>query len=81
MTDRNSAGTTNSTTTGSQYVVQNLPDRYIRSRVLDDYINARLDEFGHYWTRTVYQPWMLRERGRVTIRARFALLGMKLMGF
>lgn len=54
--------------TGSQYVVQNLPDRYIRSRVLDDYINERLDEFGHHWTRTVYLPRIQREWGGVTAR-------------
>lgn len=37
----------------SHYVVQHLPGRYIRSCVLDDYINSKLDEFGDQWTREV----------------------------
>ena len=37
----------------AQYVVQHLDHRYIRSQVLDDYINSKPQEFGTRWTRTV----------------------------
>lgn len=40
-------------TTSSQYVVQHLDQRYIKSQVLDDYINARPQEFGTQWMRQV----------------------------
>lgn len=56
MRDRGGSGGPTNTTTetrSSQYVMQHIPDRYIRPRVLDDYISARLDEFGNQWTREV----------------------------
>lgn len=31
------------------YVMQDLPDRYIKIRVLHDYIESRKDEFGVHW--------------------------------
>ena len=35
---------------GNGYQVQDLPDRYIRTRTLVTYLNSRLDEFGKEWT-------------------------------
>jgi hypothetical protein len=39
-----------SNSSAETYQVQDLPDRYIKSRVLEDYIAARLDEFGSNWS-------------------------------
>jgi hypothetical protein len=49
MSNQNPTNATGS----SQYVVQNLDQRYIKSQVLDDYINARQQEFGTRWMRQV----------------------------
>ena len=39
--------------TQTPYHLQFLEARYIRIRVLDEYINARKNEFGHQWSRKV----------------------------
>lgn len=31
------------------YIEQNLPDRYIKARVLENFIKDRIDEFGSEW--------------------------------
>ena len=31
------------------YVEQNLPDKYVKARVLEDFIKNRIDEFGSEW--------------------------------
>jgi hypothetical protein len=38
-----------SATQNEVYAVQDLPDRYIKMRVLEEYINARIHEFGVSW--------------------------------
>jgi hypothetical protein len=40
-------------TTATNYIEQVLPDQHITVRVLDDYINAQMTEFGNKWTRHV----------------------------
>jgi hypothetical protein len=42
-----------SATQNEVYVVQDLPDRYIKMRVLEEYINARIHEFGVSWQLSV----------------------------
>lgn len=39
-----------SVSVGDSYHVQDLPDRYIKISKLEEYIVARLDEFGRQWS-------------------------------
>jgi hypothetical protein len=45
------------------YQVQDLPDRYIKIRTLEAYINARSDEFGKDWSLQT-----LRDHHRLTLK-------------
>ena len=55
MTNRGSSDTKTlaAPTTPHGYVVQNLVERYIRIRVLDDYVRGKVAEFGSEYRRTV----------------------------
>ena len=55
MTNRGSGDTTTlaAPSTPDGYVVQNLEERYIRIRVLDDYVKGKPAEFGSQYQRTV----------------------------
>lgn len=40
------------------YIQQNLPDKYIKARVLENFIKERIDEFGSEWAWRVSMAWL-----------------------
>lgn len=65
MTNRGSDDKTTlaAPTTPHGYIVQNLEERYIRSRVLDTYVAGKVAEFGSQYRRTT-----LHDHHRIVVK-------------